>query len=587
MDDCGTITLSDEVAQGGGLVKKTDVAPKIDGEVDAVWENANTYNIVVPFRTEVATVGDAGETTWKALWDAEGMYILVQVGDDNWLPYWAPGGGANGYEYDKVELYFDTNQPRKDGKGGQAGTPGSTQIAPDSKDGGIDGELLTGTAYGVDYKYAIKVSDPKYVAEYFIPWDILNDKDGVAFDKTGQMGFDVTVIDRDPGDPARKRVNWANAGAIDENWNNMDDAGIIMFDGASEVIMVEKIKVSGGNAITTNKGTLQLTATVEPADATSQKVKWVVENQTGEASVSKDGLVTAIKDGTVLVKAVATDGSFVEGKVTVTISGQVITKDDIWNTFNKISNWNFSEPQTGQFPASWGGWIDLAGMAAGAADPVTEDGVVAMRVGLATDANNWHYQLNQSNLTCAPFEPYTFKFKTWATADGTPCVVDFEDTSGNNYNRYGASSDAEANGGRSEWHYTADIAPKWYTFHVTFDQMVDNTVQKVQWMNSLSNETIYLDSVLLVKDADLALKVNSLAKDNSKVQLYPNPVQNELTVSKISVANSKVSVYNAIGQKMIEKTANGTVAKFDVTNFRKGMYFVRFSDGTSEKFIKQ
>jgi hypothetical protein len=42
-----------------------------------------------------------------------------------------------------------------------------------------------------------------------------------------------------------------------------------------------------------------------------------------------------------------------------------------------------------------------------------------------------------------------------------------------------------------------------------------------------------------------------------------------------------------VGQKLMEKTANGTVAKFDVANLRKGMYFVRFTDGTSEKFVKQ
>ena len=133
----------------------------------------------------------------------------------------------------------------------------------------------------------------------------------------------------------------------------------------------------------------------------------------------------------------------------------------------------------------------------------------------------------------------------------------------------------------------ANLEPTWITFHVVFDQYIDGEAQKVQFMHSLSNETIYMDSVLLIKDADLALSSHSLANAKSKVQLYPNPVQNELTVSKIAVANSRVSVYNAVGQKLMEKTANGTQAKFDVANLRKGMYFVRFTDGTSEKFIKQ
>jgi len=39
--------------------------------------------------------------------------------------------------------------------------------------------------------------------------------------------------------------------------------------------------------------------------------------------------------------------------------------------------------------------------------------------------------------------------------------------------------------------------------------------------------------------------------------------------------------------KLMEKTANGTQDKFDLAHLRKGMYFVRLSDGSSEKFLKQ
>jgi hypothetical protein len=585
------------------VVKKTDTAPTIDGVIDAIWGNAPANNIVVPFKDEAATVGNEGETTWKALWNADGMYFLIQVADENWFPNWAPGGGTNDYEYDKIELYFDTNLPRLDAVGGHSDTPGSIQIAPGFADGKLDGQILEGTAFGLAFNYAFKLSDPTYVAEYFIPWDIVNDNTTTAFDKMTSMGFDVTIVDRDQGDAARKRINWANAGAVDESWANMDDAGVISFEGAVEVVEIEKITVSGGTTITTDGGTLQMSATIEPEDATSQKPKWVVENNTGEASITKEGLVTAIKDGTVLVKAMATDGSYVEGKVTITITGQTFNKEDIWNSFNKITNWHFENGQTGQFPVSWGGWIDKpVTMNVGGVDvpsglteqgdPVIVEGVCVMKAGLAADNAAWHYQLNQSPLSCEPNVPYTLKFKTWATADATPCVVDFESNAaaatGEQYKRYGASTDPEALGGRGEWNYMANIEPRWVEFHVTFDQITEGvTIQKIQWMFSLSNETISMDSLLLIKDSDILLKVPTLSTAASKVQLYPNPAQNELTVSQIAVANSKVSVYNAVGQKLMEKTATGNQAKFDVANLRKGMYFVRFSDGSSQKFIKE
>jgi aryl-alcohol dehydrogenase-like predicted oxidoreductase len=78
-----------------------------------------------------------------------------------------------------------------------------------------------------------------------------------------------------------------------------------------------------------------------------------------------------------------------------------------------------------------------------------------------------------------------------------------------------------------------------------------------------------------------------LSNERKKVKLYPNPVQTELTVSGITLANSFVAIYNTVGQKQIEQKASGNQVKFDVSNFRTGIYFVRFADGSSEKFIRQ
>ncbi|MBK6283695.1 MAG: hypothetical protein IPF54_14515 [Draconibacterium sp.] len=104
-------------------------------------------------------------------------------------------------------------------------------------------------------------------AEYFIPFSFLNDKNGFPIDLTATIGFDVTVTDRDPDDLVRNRMVWANEGAIDESWNNMDDCGLITFDGAESQIYVEEINISGGS-ITEDNQTLQITAHVLPENAT-------------------------------------------------------------------------------------------------------------------------------------------------------------------------------------------------------------------------------------------------------------------------------------------------------------------------------
>ncbi|MFH1198135.1 MAG: Ig-like domain-containing protein [bacterium] len=67
--------------------------------------------------------------------------------------------------------------------------------------------------------------------------------------------------------------------------------------------------------------TLQMAATVSPSNATLKSVTWSVSNP-AVASISVDGVLTAINNGKVDVIATATDGSGIRGKVSITISNQ-------------------------------------------------------------------------------------------------------------------------------------------------------------------------------------------------------------------------------------------------------------------------
>ena len=62
--------------------------------------------------------------------------------------------------------------------------------------------------------------------------------------------------------------------------------------------------------------TYQLTATIKPADATNQTIKWK-STKPSVATVDEFGLVTPIKDGTCYIKAKAANGKSAKVKVTV------------------------------------------------------------------------------------------------------------------------------------------------------------------------------------------------------------------------------------------------------------------------------
>lgn len=88
---------------------------------------------------------------------------------------------------------------------------------------------------------------------------------------------------------------------------------------------VSSITVSGAGGASTiidDGGTLQMNASVLPANATDQNVAWSIVSGAGIASIDAKGLLKASANGSVTVRATAEDGSDVYGENTVIISGQ-------------------------------------------------------------------------------------------------------------------------------------------------------------------------------------------------------------------------------------------------------------------------
>ena len=98
---------------------------------------------------------------------------------------------------------------------------------------------------------------------------------------------------------------------------------------ASAITPVNSIKINGGTSINIDKGTLQLTASVLPTNASVQSVIWSVVDGTGQATISQSGLVTAQKNGFVTVMVTANDGTGIQSSLQITITNQTsLGKDD-------------------------------------------------------------------------------------------------------------------------------------------------------------------------------------------------------------------------------------------------------------------
>lgn len=104
------------------------------------------------------------------------------------------------------------------------------------------------------------------------------------------------------------------------------------------VMLVTSIEVTAeGDAteITTQGGTLQMHAAVLPANATDKTVTWSVVPGTGDATIDENGLLQAVSDGLVGVRATANDGTGIYGGTVIEISGQTsLTERKGWWKFD-------------------------------------------------------------------------------------------------------------------------------------------------------------------------------------------------------------------------------------------------------------
>ena len=129
-------------------------------------------------------------------------------------------------------------------------------------------------------------------------------------------------------------LNTISKGTIWVKSTASDGSGIadsILITISDQKILVDSITISSAGGVTeiSTGMTLQFTAEILPQDATVQTVEWQVENLTGEANISGDGLLTAISAGSVAVYVIAGDGSGTRDSMQISIEESLILANQI------------------------------------------------------------------------------------------------------------------------------------------------------------------------------------------------------------------------------------------------------------------
>jgi hypothetical protein len=110
------------------------------------------------------------------------------------------------------------------------------------------------------------------------------------------------------------------------HYNNLIARGWTIFiTDPSQKIPITGITVAGedgATTINTDNGTLQVSAIVTPVFATDTTVTWSITDGTDLAVINNTGLITALDNGTVIIRATANDGSGIYGELPITILNQ-------------------------------------------------------------------------------------------------------------------------------------------------------------------------------------------------------------------------------------------------------------------------
>lgn len=86
------------------------------------------------------------------------------------------------------------------------------------------------------------------------------------------------------------------------------------------------------------------------------------------------------------------------------------------------------------------------------------------------------------------------------------------------------------------------------------------------------------------RSTDQSLSTNEFELENS-IKLFPNPSSEFIEISGLT-ENEKYSIYNILGSE-IENGIISNNEQIDIRNFAKGLFFLKFKNGTTIKFLKE
>jgi uncharacterized protein YjdB len=347
------------------------------------------------------------------------------------------------------------------------------------------------------------------------------------------------------------------------------------------------ISVQGGAQpeIVTAGGTLQLNATVNPAGA-NQNVTWSVAAGSQVGSVSSAGLVTAIDNGIMTIRATSVENTAIFDEIDITVNAPVAVESVVISVqggaqpeiitaggtlqLNAVVN-----PVTANQDVTWSvtSGSGFATVSASGLVTATANGTATIR---ATSIENTAV-FDEIDITInAPVEVESVEI---STQGNIPSVISVQAGT--------LQLNAVVNPGGANQAVTWSISAGGSFATINTSGLVTAVANGTATIRATS-----VGNPALFDEIDVVITGQTLGVDDfsmSTIKLYPNPSYDIATITGTSTIKT-IEVYNMLGQQVYAKAINNTDARIDVSAFSAGSYIVRINlENAAEtvKLIKQ
>lgn len=340
--------------------------------------------------------------------------------------------------------------------------------------------------------------------------------------------------------------------------------------------------VAAGDVTTLLEGeTLQLSATVTPTDATDKSVTWSVTNDTGAATISESGLLTAVSVGGVTVVATANDGSEVTGALEITITDQPILVESIAvSSENDLSMITIEEtlqfsatitPTNSTDPGVTWSVSEGTGAATISAEGLLTPASLGEVTVIAT-ANDGSGVTGEMQLVIAED---ILVSGIEVSAEGDVNTL----TEGETLQLNATVAPANATDGIVTWSVAAGTGTATISGSGLLTAGTAGTVTVVATANDGSGITGELE---LTIEPRTVLSSSNL--HGQVINIYPNPVVGDLMIDSDDPISS-VSLINTAGEEMkIKKNSDGA---YDMAHLSSGIYLLKVQSGNGNMLTKR